>query len=38
MLQPTRGHASDVTVASLARFRETLAGLDDADVMQSAWS
>lgn len=33
-----RNAASEVTVASLARFRETFADLSDPDVMQSAWS
>ena len=33
-----RRASSDVTVESLARFRETFADLSDADVMGSAWS
>ena len=32
-----RRASSDVTVESLARFRETFADLDDTDVMKSAW-
>ena len=33
-----RRASRDVTVESLARFRETFADLSDADVMGSAWS
>ena len=33
-----RRASSDVTVESLARFRETFADLSDADVMGSAWA
>ena len=33
-----RRASSDVTVESLARFRETFADLGNADVMASAWS
>lgn len=32
------GAATEVTMESLARFRETFADLADADVMRSAWS
>ena len=33
-----RSYVGDVTVESLARFRETFADLSDAEVMRSAWS
>ena len=33
-----RRASSDVTVESLARFRETFTDLSDADVMGSAWA